>query len=87
TRPVAQEMTEYYALLRRVEHFLQLYDDRQVHALPSDPAARELLARRLSEGSETGSEFFARLDTVRKRVREIYTEFLAGGAIGPLPDA
>jgi len=37
-----------YGWLRRVEHALQIDEDRQVHVLPSDPGAREVVARRLA---------------------------------------
>ncbi|MEW6267710.1 MAG: bifunctional [glutamate--ammonia ligase]-adenylyl-L-tyrosine phosphorylase/[glutamate--ammonia-ligase] adenylyltransferase [Thermodesulfobacteriota bacterium] len=36
-----------YPWLRRVEHALQIDEDRQVHVLPEDPAARAIVARRL----------------------------------------
>lgn len=36
-----------YTWLRRVEHALQIDEDRQVHVLPADPAGREVVARRL----------------------------------------
>ena len=34
----AEELIEAYGFLRRVEHRLQMIDDRQTHSLPSDPA-------------------------------------------------
>ncbi len=36
-----------YCFLRRLEHLLQLEDDRQTHSLPSDPADLERIARRM----------------------------------------
>lgn len=36
-----------YQFLRHLEHRLQLIDDRQTHTLPSDPAALDILARRM----------------------------------------
>ncbi len=36
-----------YQFLRCVEHRLQMDEDRQTHALPSDPHELELLARKM----------------------------------------
>ncbi len=43
-------LSEAYQFLRHLEHRLQFADDRQTHALPSDPAALELIARRMPGG-------------------------------------
>jgi glutamate-ammonia-ligase adenylyltransferase len=40
-------LAEAYVWLRRVEHALQIDEDRQVHTLPEDPAGVEVVARRL----------------------------------------
>jgi glutamate-ammonia-ligase adenylyltransferase len=39
-----------YQFLRHLEHRLQFADDRQTHALPADPEALDLLARRMPRG-------------------------------------
>src|ERR1700733_4636054 len=39
-----------YQFLRHLEHRLQIEDDLQMHTLPSNPAALELLARRMPGG-------------------------------------
>jgi glutamate-ammonia-ligase adenylyltransferase len=41
-------LVDAYEYLRRLEHLLQLEDDRQTHRLPSSPADLERLARRMS---------------------------------------
>ncbi|HJQ60970.1 MAG TPA: bifunctional [glutamine synthetase] adenylyltransferase/[glutamine synthetase]-adenylyl-L-tyrosine phosphorylase [Vineibacter sp.] len=41
---VARELTDCYAFLRRVEHRLQMVDDKQTHSLPSDDAGLGALA-------------------------------------------
>jgi len=41
----AEGLGEAYRFLRAVEHRLQLFEDRQVHALPAEEAARGHLAR------------------------------------------
>ena len=40
----AQELIEAYGFLRRVEHRLQMIDDRQTHEIPDSPAGVEALA-------------------------------------------
>ena len=39
-----------YEFLRHLEHRLQIDEDRQTHTLPTDPAALELVARRMPRG-------------------------------------
>ncbi len=41
---VRDELAEAYQFLRRLEHRLQMVNDEQTHALPSDPLALEALA-------------------------------------------
>jgi glutamate-ammonia-ligase adenylyltransferase len=43
----AEQLASAYRFLRQVEHRLQLRDERQVHALPADPAERDRIARSL----------------------------------------
>lgn len=54
----AAAMGDAYRFLRRAEHGLQLRDEHQVHALPSDPEAVDHLARVLGyrDASETARE-------------------------------
>lgn len=42
-----------YRFLRNLEHLLQYEDDRQTHALPSDPADLERMARRMFQLSQS----------------------------------
>ncbi len=41
----AERLADAYAVLRRIEHRLQMIDDRQTHALPADPEGVERFAR------------------------------------------
>ena len=50
-----------YQFLRHVEHRLQFEDDRQTHALPPDPDALDLLARRMPSGFINGEPTRERL--------------------------
>lgn len=83
----AEGLTEDYVFLRRVEHFLQLYEDRQVHTLPTSEDARRALALRCSAsvpeaaasaGNEIVDQFFARLSRTFQRAHEMYESLLSG---------
>ncbi len=73
---VRAQLEEDYLFLRRVEHSLQILEDRQTHALPKDPAERKALARRLfgREGDET--RLAEELEGCMLRVRKAYTTYL-----------
>jgi glutamate-ammonia-ligase adenylyltransferase len=91
----AQRLTSAYELLRRVEHALQLEDERQTHTVPADRMARRHLARVLGyRGSPEGgpTELFDRdLAQRRAEVRAVHERIwfrplldtMAG--VGPLP--
>ncbi len=51
-----------YRFLRAVEHRLQLFEDRQVHALPKSPAACNHLARALGYRDEPGATALAKFE-------------------------
>jgi len=63
---VCRELTAAYRFLRAVEHRLQEVDDRQTHALPSDPLARLRLARAM--GYNSWENFREMLDSHRRNV-------------------
>ncbi len=70
--PLVAELSDDYIFLRRVEHFLQLLEDRQIHALPNNPNELAALGRRMA-GEQSSAEVF--LDEVKlrlKRVRDAY---------------
>ncbi|MFQ5696219.1 MAG: hypothetical protein ACE5HB_09540, partial [Terriglobia bacterium] len=71
-----------YEFLRLVEHRLQLDLGQQVHTLPGEPRALELLARRCGLG--TARELACRLEESLQSVRAIYERVLAGAS--PAPD-
>ena len=73
-RPVCRELSRAYRFLRKTEHRLQALDDRQTHALPSEPSARLQLAR--SMGFETWSDYRQVLDDHRDRVRSHFDRLL-----------
>jgi len=72
-------LVDAYEYLRRLEHLLQLEDDRQTHTLPVNPADLERLARRMNTGQDapqlsTGltSELLKQLNQRLENVQVIY---------------
>ncbi|MDF1566112.1 MAG: bifunctional [glutamate--ammonia ligase]-adenylyl-L-tyrosine phosphorylase/[glutamate--ammonia-ligase] adenylyltransferase [Deltaproteobacteria bacterium] len=69
----ATELSEAYVLLRRVEHLLQLHENRQTHRLPVDPARLQGLARALGlhdpAADDPAAPLLARLDEHRESVQ------------------
>jgi glutamate-ammonia-ligase adenylyltransferase len=61
-------MADDYRWLRRVEHYLQILEDQQIHAVPRDESAATALARRVCGGAITAAEFLHLLETTMARV-------------------
>jgi glutamate-ammonia-ligase adenylyltransferase len=61
-----------YQFLRYLEHRLQVEEDRQTHALPTDPKRLDVLARKMPQGILNGGELKQRLQEHLAAVREIY---------------
>ena len=75
TGPEYAGLASAYQFLRNLEHRLQFDEDRQTHALPSDPEALEVLGRKmpgLNSRVELETQLRAHLDDVR----EIYTRVI-----------
>ena len=51
---LAADLADNYRLLRRVEHRLQMQDDRQTHSLPATPEAFDAFARFMGETDAAG---------------------------------
>ena len=60
----AEELIEAYAFLRKVEHRLQMIDDRQTHSLPADEAGVAAVAIFLGYGNSMAFQI-ALLETLR----------------------
>ncbi len=75
-------LAQAYALLRTIEHRLQMMDDRQTHSLPEDAAELDRAAR--LHGLTDGRALLALLQPVVAQVEAIY-DALAGdeGTDGP----
>jgi [glutamine synthetase] adenylyltransferase / [glutamine synthetase]-adenylyl-L-tyrosine phosphorylase len=59
---VSAELRRYYTLFRRLEHFLQLMEDRQTHSLPTDQLELDALAQRLLGAQATGQLLLRKLE-------------------------
>ena len=75
---VADDLISDYTFLRRIEHFLQILEDRQTHTLPKAERERELLARRMARQGIQHDEFYTRLSETLKRVHNAYETYLLG---------
>jgi glutamate-ammonia-ligase adenylyltransferase len=70
----ARQLSEAYALLRRVEHAVQYQDDAQTHRLPDDPEVRARIARMLGRSPQA---FDAELAAARDQVEAVFGAMLA----------
>ncbi len=77
----AAELTEDYQFLRNIEHRLQILYELQTQTMPTDPAERRLLARRM--GFPDAESFNAEYRRRTARVREHLEEIFYGGRQEP----
>jgi glutamate-ammonia-ligase adenylyltransferase len=75
-KETAAELQEAYRFLRRVEHFLQLPEDRQEQYLPRDRHAFDTLGRRMRWTQGYGGNFSEYLDSTMKKVDRIFLSLL-----------
>ena len=68
----AAALSEHYHFLRRVEHFLQLLEDRQEHSLPDDPVELGALAGRMRWILAYPGDFDNQVRAVMSEVRGIF---------------
>ncbi len=81
-------LAQAYQFLRHLEHRLQFDEDRQTHRLPDDPAALELIARRMpgaSSGVSSGESLMRELrnhfaGVIEMYERVVYSRPAAGAA-------
>lgn len=76
--PVVEELKQDYHFLRRVEHYLQIMEDRQIHAVPSEKAELRSLAKRVLGVESDEDKFITELRSRLCRVRNHYGRFLMG---------
>jgi glutamate-ammonia-ligase adenylyltransferase len=78
TKEISEQLAQDYIFLRRVEHFLQIYEDRQTHSLPRDPSQLRALARLMLGGGASPDQLLSALDERFRRVRSAYEEHMGG---------
>ena len=74
----AGQLHDAYVRLRRVEHFLQILEDRQVHRLPQSAELRSALAKRMKRSEPYEGDFYDWLEKTRLFVRATYLRYLIG---------
>lgn len=72
-------LTDDYFFLRKVEHYLQILEDRQIHALPEDQDQLLALAKRVLGPESDAKQFTEVLEESLKRSREAYSTYLIQG--------
>jgi glutamate-ammonia-ligase adenylyltransferase len=72
---LVRQLKENYIFLRSIEHYLQISEDKQMHALPGEDEELEKLARFVSPESKFVS-FKRRIKAVQEEVRHNYEQFL-----------
>ncbi len=76
---VATRLSGHYAMLRRIEHRLQMVEDQQTHCLPTQPAALDGVAR--LDGAADGAALLAMLEPVSADVGACYDRLVAERAV------
>ncbi len=69
-------LTSGYTFLRRVEHFLQMLEDRQVHRLPSDDEGFQALARRIEQAEGLERPFAVELQERMTEIRGLFDYYM-----------
>ncbi len=63
-----------YLLYRKIEHFLQLMNDRQTHVIPDDEQIQENLAKMLELKDKEA--FRKKIDLTRQQVKKIFNDII-----------
>jgi [glutamine synthetase] adenylyltransferase / [glutamine synthetase]-adenylyl-L-tyrosine phosphorylase len=72
------EMKEGYLFLRRVEHYLQIMEDQQIHSIPKEKDELRALAKRVLGMESNEERFMTSLKTCLSSVRDHYRKYLLG---------
>ena len=84
SRATAEDMTNSYRYLRRVEHFLQMLNDEQTQKLPENEEELAAFAVFLgyADGGAFAAEFLETLDGVKSHYAELFEDAPSLGAAG-----
>jgi glutamate-ammonia-ligase adenylyltransferase len=69
---VADTLIADYTFLRRIEHFLQVYEDQQTHSLPHDCQELSALSNRIMGVDSKPEEFLENVEACMLRIRDVY---------------
>ncbi|MFW6362911.1 MAG: glutamate-ammonia-ligase adenylyltransferase [Spirochaeta sp.] len=72
----AVSLAEHYVFLRRLEHLLQIFEDRQIHSLPEDERALSRLARKCAGPQAGPLDLLKQIGNHMVDVRRLYDIFL-----------
>lgn len=78
----AKTIKDDYIFLRRIEHYLQILEDRQTHTIPVEKDEINTLAKKMLGTEANGEVLLQRLDECIKRVRAAYEKYLLKEAKG-----
>jgi glutamate-ammonia-ligase adenylyltransferase len=73
-----EQLSDDYLFLRRVEHFLQIHEDRQTHSLPRDPSQLRALARLMLGSGASEAQLVKALAERFERVQAAWLAFARG---------
>lgn len=79
TLEVHERLRQDYIFLRRVEHYLQILEDRQIHSLPTEASELTALAKRMMGIHANADDFVQELERRMVEVREAYLKYLIKG--------
>ena len=72
TQSVEQEMSRCYLFLRKVEHSIQLWEERQTHMIPEDEAALSRISARM--GFDSNADFMTAYEEITSLVLKNYRD-------------
>ncbi len=81
-RETAELLEEDYLFLRKVEHYLQIWEDRQIHSLPRQAAELDALARRMLGFDSDSEQLLQMINSSLERIQKACNEQLYNGALG-----
>ena len=81
SRGTARTLSKDYLFLRRVEHYLQILEDRQTHLLPKKRGELKALAKRLFGPSADEAALKDKLTAARDRTQRAFDKFITAGIL------
>ena len=75
---LTKTLADDYCFLRRVEHFLQVMEDRQIHTLPQEEGEITALAKSILGSGADMTGFMEDMRGRLERVHEAYRSYLFG---------